>query len=64
MQLKQETKKLDLDAVEDMQDDLADLMEEMNEVNEIMGRSYGCEFCGKLLFLPARANFVRFYCTS
>jgi len=39
--LKVEHKKLDIDAIEDMQDDLADLMEDANEINEMLGRSYG-----------------------
>ena len=39
--LKQQFKKIDVDKVEDLQDDLADLMEDSEEINEIMGRSYG-----------------------
>jgi len=39
--LKTQFKKINIDKVEDMQDDLADLMEDSEEINEIMGRSYG-----------------------
>mmetsp|Transcript_20126 Transcript_20126/g.58864 ORF Transcript_20126/g.58864 Transcript_20126/m.58864 type:complete len:231 (-) Transcript_20126:125-817(-) len=39
--LKAEHKKLNLDAVEDLQDDLAEMHEDMEEINELMGRSYG-----------------------
>lgn len=39
--LKAETKKLNIDSIEDTQDDLADMMEDMNEINDMMGRSYG-----------------------
>ena len=35
-----EQKKIDVDKIEDMQDDLTEMMEEMNEVNEALGRSY------------------------
>jgi charged multivesicular body protein 5 len=38
--LKVEHEKIDLDAVEDMQDDLFDLLEEQEEIQEIMGRNY------------------------
>ncbi|GLE05943.1 hypothetical protein PINS_up015154 [Pythium insidiosum] len=41
VQLKAETKKINLNELEDMQDDMADLLEDMNEIQEIMGRSYG-----------------------
>lgn len=40
-QLKVETKKIDMNELEDVQDDMADLMEDMSEIQEIMGRSYG-----------------------
>lgn len=36
-----EAKKLDLDQIEDVQEDLADMLEDMNEINDMMGRSYG-----------------------
>jgi len=43
--LKEETKKLDLDKVEDMQEDLEEMFEDMNEVTEVMGRNVnGNEF--------------------
>jgi len=38
--LKVQHEKLDLDAVEDMQDDLFDLLEDQEEIQEIMGRNY------------------------
>mmetsp|Transcript_16069 Transcript_16069/g.16200 ORF Transcript_16069/g.16200 Transcript_16069/m.16200 type:complete len:235 (-) Transcript_16069:162-866(-) len=39
--LKTETKKMNINEIEDFQDDLADMFEDMEEINEIMGRSYG-----------------------
>ena len=39
--LKAETKKLNIDQIEDTQDDLQDMMEDMNEINDMMGRAYG-----------------------
>ena len=39
--LQDQYKKLDINSVEDLQDDLADLMADADEINEIMGRSYG-----------------------
>mmetsp|Transcript_103647 Transcript_103647/g.288748 ORF Transcript_103647/g.288748 Transcript_103647/m.288748 type:complete len:246 (-) Transcript_103647:53-790(-) len=41
--LKAEHKKIDIDKVEDIQDDLADLMADAEEINELMGRSYGLD---------------------
>ncbi|CAN0014268.1 unnamed protein product [Discosporangium mesarthrocarpum] len=38
--LKTEVKKMDLNEIEDLTDDMAEMMEDMNEINEIMGRSY------------------------
>lgn len=38
--LKNDIKKIDINKVEDMTDDMADMMEDMNEINDIMGRSY------------------------
>jgi len=40
-QLKVEHTKIDLGAIEDMQDDLGDMFEDMDEINDLMGRSYG-----------------------
>ena len=39
--LKEEHEKIDIDAIEDMQDDLADIFDEQDEIQDIMGRSYG-----------------------
>ena len=39
--LKEETKKLDLDKIEDMQEDLEEMFEDMNEITEVMGRDVG-----------------------
>lgn len=39
--MKKETKKLNIDEIENFQDELADMLEDMNEVSEAMGRSYG-----------------------
>lgn len=38
--LKAEVKKIDINKVEDLTDDMADMMEDMNEINDVMGRSY------------------------
>lgn len=38
--MKREFKKIDIDQVEDVQDELADLMEQADEVQEALGRSY------------------------
>ena len=34
-------KKVNLDQIEDIQDDLQDMLEQANEVQEMLGRSYG-----------------------
>ncbi|KAJ1458560.1 Snf7 family [Pelagophyceae sp. CCMP2097] len=39
--LKKEIKKVNVDGIEDLQDDLADMMEDMHEVQDALGRSYG-----------------------
>jgi len=39
--LKVEQKKINIDKVEDIQDELADMMWDMNEIQETLGRSYG-----------------------
>lgn len=36
-----ENKKIDLDELEELQDDLQDTLEDVNDANEILGRSYG-----------------------
>jgi charged multivesicular body protein 5 len=40
-QMKQEYKKINIDKIEDLQDDLADLMVDAEEVQEVMSREYG-----------------------
>lgn len=40
-ELKKEHKKIDINKIEDLNDDLADMFEDMNEINESLGRSYG-----------------------
>merc|ERR1712165_61873 len=40
-EMKKEFKKVDIDKVYDMQDELEDLMEDANEIQEVLGRSYG-----------------------
>jgi len=40
-QMKKEFKKVNIDEIEDIQDDMADLLEQSEEVNEALGRSYG-----------------------
>ena len=39
--LKEESEKIDLDEIEDMQDDLADMLEDQEEVQDILSRAYG-----------------------
>lgn len=41
-EMKKEYKKVNIDTIEDLQDDLEDMMEQANEVQEVLGRSYGC----------------------
>jgi len=40
-EMKQAYKKVDLDKIENLQEDMEDLMEQANEVQEMLGRSYG-----------------------
>ncbi len=40
-EMKKEFKKVDLNKIEDLQDDLADIMEQAQEVQDVMGRTYG-----------------------
>nr|CAG4638757.1 EOG090X0EA1 [Cyclestheria hislopi] len=40
-EMKREFKKVNIDEIEDVQDDLADLLEQADEVQESLGRSYG-----------------------
>ena len=40
----QEMKKLDMNKMEDMFDDLADLMADQEEIQEVMGRSYQVDY--------------------
>ena len=40
-EMKKEYKKVNIDNIEDMQDELEDMLEQANEVQEAMGRSYG-----------------------
>ena len=40
-EMKREYKKVNIDQIEDLQDDLEDMLEQANEVQEAMGRSYG-----------------------
>jgi charged multivesicular body protein 5 len=40
-EMKKEYKKIDLNKIEDLQDDLADIMEQANEVQDTMSRTYG-----------------------
>ncbi|XP_068160028.1 charged multivesicular body protein 5 [Antennarius striatus] len=39
--MKKAYKKVDINKIENLQDDLEDMMEDANEIQEIMGRSYG-----------------------
>merc|ERR1712226_905740 len=39
-----EAKKIDMDNIEDLYDEMAIMTEDMEEVQECMGRSYNCEF--------------------
>ncbi|EDO49015.1 predicted protein [Nematostella vectensis] len=40
-EMKKEYKKLNIDQIEDIQDDMADMMEQANEIQESLGRTYG-----------------------
>ena len=40
-EMKREYKKIDLNKIENMQDDMADILEQVNEVQDVMGRNYG-----------------------
>jgi charged multivesicular body protein 5 len=40
-EMKKEFKKVNLDEIENVQDQLEDMMEEANEIQETLGRSYG-----------------------
>nr|CAG4650510.1 EOG090X0EA1 [Sida crystallina] len=40
-EMKREFKKVNIDQIEDVQDDMADLLEQAEEVQEALGRSYG-----------------------
>ncbi|XP_066999242.1 charged multivesicular body protein 5 [Anabrus simplex] len=40
-QMQKEFKKINIDEIEDVQDDLADMLEQADEVQEALGRSYG-----------------------
>ncbi len=42
-ELKQQFKKTDIGAIEDMQDDMAELLEQAEEVQSALGRSYGID---------------------
>ena len=37
-------KAFDMDAVEDLMDDMQDMMADQEEINEMMGRNFGVEF--------------------
>jgi len=40
-EMKREYKKIDIDQIEDLQDDMEDMLEQANEVQEALGRQYG-----------------------
>lgn len=40
-EMKREYKKIDIDNIEDLQDELEDMLEQANEVQEALGRNYG-----------------------
>ncbi|EEB11545.1 Charged multivesicular body protein, putative [Pediculus humanus corporis] len=40
-EMKKEFKKINIEEIEDVQDDLADLLEQSEEVQDVLGRSYG-----------------------
>lgn len=40
-EMKKEFKKIDLNKIEDLQDDMADILEQANDVQDVMGRTYG-----------------------
>ena len=40
-EMKREYKKVDIDKIEDLQDDMADMLEDANEIQDVLGRAYG-----------------------
>lgn len=42
-EMKKEYKKVNIDQIEDLQDDMADMMEQANEVQDILGRTSGLD---------------------
>lgn len=40
-EMKQAYKKVNIDSIEDLQDELEDMLDQANEVQEVLGRSYG-----------------------
>ena len=40
-EMKKEYKKIDLNKIENLQDDMADIMEQVNDVQDTMSRTYG-----------------------
>ena len=40
-EIKSQFKKMNIDKIENMQDDMADLLEQADEIQEVMSRSYG-----------------------
>lgn len=41
VQMKKEYKKVNIDKIEDLQDDMEDMLDQANEIQEAMSRSYG-----------------------
>jgi len=41
-EMKQAYKKVNIESIEDLQDELEDMLDQANEVQEVLGRSYGC----------------------
>lgn len=39
--MKKEYKKINIDKIEDLQDDMEDMLDQANEIQEAMSRSYG-----------------------
>jgi len=42
--LKAEQKKLNIDSIEDIQDELEDMLDDFEELNQVMSRTYGAEY--------------------
>ena len=54
-EMKREYKKVNIDKIEDLQDDMEDMMEEANEIQEAMGKSILLWGSDTFIFIPSSA---------